>query len=153
VTVKALTVRQPWAWAIIHGGKDVENRSRNLAGSYRGPVAIHAGKHRPAGWTDIGFMRALRAVFHIDAPETTPLHRGAIIGVVDLVGVHHAGTGLTCDPWNLCSPWAQAGHRHLVLANPRPLATPIPCTGRRGLWNLPDETATALAAALGEVRT
>ncbi|WP_409188395.1 hypothetical protein [Bradyrhizobium sp. RDM4] len=23
----ALSVRQPWAWAIIHGGKDVENRS------------------------------------------------------------------------------------------------------------------------------
>ena len=23
---KALSVRQPWAWAIIHGGKDIENR-------------------------------------------------------------------------------------------------------------------------------
>lgn len=23
----ALAVRQPWAWAIIHGGKDIENRS------------------------------------------------------------------------------------------------------------------------------
>jgi hypothetical protein len=27
-TVRALTVRQPWAWAIIYGGKDVENRRR-----------------------------------------------------------------------------------------------------------------------------
>jgi hypothetical protein len=25
-TVKALTIRQPWAWAVIYGGKDVENR-------------------------------------------------------------------------------------------------------------------------------
>ncbi|WP_024356700.1 hypothetical protein [Leucobacter chironomi] len=41
--MRILTVRQPWAWAIIHGGKDVENRARNLAGDYRGPVAIHAG--------------------------------------------------------------------------------------------------------------
>ena len=24
----ALSVRQPWAWAIIHGGKDVENRTK-----------------------------------------------------------------------------------------------------------------------------
>ena len=40
--MRALTVRQPWAWAIIHGGKDVENRVRSL-GPYRGPVAIHAG--------------------------------------------------------------------------------------------------------------
>ncbi len=24
--VKALTVHQPWAWSVIYGGKDVENR-------------------------------------------------------------------------------------------------------------------------------
>ena len=41
--MKAITVRQPWAWAILHGGKDVENRTRNIAGSYRGPLVIHAG--------------------------------------------------------------------------------------------------------------
>lgn len=23
----ALSVRQPWAWAIIHAGKDIENRT------------------------------------------------------------------------------------------------------------------------------
>lgn len=26
--MKALTVQQPWAWAIIHGGKTVENRTQ-----------------------------------------------------------------------------------------------------------------------------
>mgnify|MGYP001137357808 FL=1 len=41
--MRAITVRQPWAWAIVFGQKDVENRSRNIAGRYRGPVAIHAG--------------------------------------------------------------------------------------------------------------
>jgi len=25
--VKCLSIRQPWAWLIIHGGKDVENRT------------------------------------------------------------------------------------------------------------------------------
>jgi hypothetical protein len=30
--MRALTVRQPWAWAIVHGGKDIENRTRNIAG-------------------------------------------------------------------------------------------------------------------------
>ena len=150
--MRALTVRQPWAWAIVHGGKDVENRSRNIAGTYRGPVAIHAGKHRPAGWTDLGFMRALRAVFHIDAPETTPLHRGHIIGIVDLVDVHpehwYSQPSCPCE-----SDWAETNTYHLVLANPRPLTAPIPCRGRLGLWDTPDETATALAAALEEVRT
>lgn len=37
--MRALTVQQPWAWAIVHGGKDVENRTQ--AWSYRGPLAIH----------------------------------------------------------------------------------------------------------------
>lgn len=40
--MRALTIRQPWAWAVIHAGKTVENRSRNIAGDYRGLVAIHA---------------------------------------------------------------------------------------------------------------
>lgn len=41
VTLRALTIRQPWAWAIIHGGKDIENRSWNT--KHRGPLVIHAG--------------------------------------------------------------------------------------------------------------
>lgn len=43
--IKALSVRQPWAWAIIHGGKDIENRSWQAVNhglNVRGRVAIHA---------------------------------------------------------------------------------------------------------------
>lgn len=46
--VKVLTVRQPWAWAIAYGGKDVENRT--TLWRYRGWVLTHAG----AGWSDRG---------------------------------------------------------------------------------------------------
>lgn len=42
--IKALTIRQPWAHAIFHLGKDVENRSWRTR--YRGPLLIHAGAHR-----------------------------------------------------------------------------------------------------------
>src|SRR5207302_502261 len=42
--MKALTVRQPWAWAIVQGKKDVENRSWRT--DHRGMVAIHAGGSR-----------------------------------------------------------------------------------------------------------
>lgn len=35
--VKALSVRQPWAWAIVHAGKDVENR--NWPTPHRGRLA------------------------------------------------------------------------------------------------------------------
>ena len=39
---KCLSVRQPWAWLIVHGHKPLENRS--WATSYRGPLLIHAAK-------------------------------------------------------------------------------------------------------------
>ena len=46
----ALSVRQPWAWALIHGGKDVENRTEMAVrnGGMRAQVgkriAVHASK-------------------------------------------------------------------------------------------------------------
>lgn len=40
--MKALSVKQPWAWAIIHAGKDIEKRTWRT--DYRGPLLIHAGK-------------------------------------------------------------------------------------------------------------
>jgi hypothetical protein len=41
--VRVVTIRQPWAWAIVYGGKDVENRRWRT--SYRGPLLIHAGQN------------------------------------------------------------------------------------------------------------
>lgn len=132
--MRILTVRQPWAWAIIHGGKDVENRVRNLAGDYRGPVLIHAGK---AEFEEEGgaFVEVQRAIWQQDEgytptddqlwevaddvdPEDPRFVYGAIIGVVDLVDVHSASviggcgrirhecpTHGTCREH--CSIWAQ----------------------------------------------
>lgn len=37
---RALSIRQPWAWAILNAGKDIENRPRRY--HYRGPICIHA---------------------------------------------------------------------------------------------------------------
>ena len=30
--MRAITVRQPWSWQIVNQGKDVENRTQNIAG-------------------------------------------------------------------------------------------------------------------------
>ena len=160
-TLRVLTVRQPWAWAIIHGGKDVENRTWNIAGAYRGPVAIHAGlakfeQHNMAS-------HALRAA-HGTEVDARILY-GCVTGVVDVVDVHHAddcleasvhslarlyrldpeafyalpdsGGGGLVGRVRMCSPWAQDERHHLILANPRPLPRPIPAKGRLGLW-IPD---------------
>lgn len=39
--MKALSITQPWPWIILHLGKRIENRSRNI-GSVRGPLFLHA---------------------------------------------------------------------------------------------------------------
>lgn len=40
--MKALSIRQPWAYAILHAGKRVENRSWSTR--FRGEFFIHASK-------------------------------------------------------------------------------------------------------------
>jgi len=41
--MKALSLRPAWAWAVIHAGKDVENRAWYT--QYRGSLAIHASSN------------------------------------------------------------------------------------------------------------
>ena len=139
--MKALTVQQPWAWAIVHGGKDVENRTQ--AWSYRGPLAIHAGTRLSERGCNLipDLLDGTRPELLAEYAETELVY-GAIIGVVDLVDVHVED--LCCDPW------AEHGPRvaHLVLEDPRPLARPIPCRGRLGLWIPPAEVLDELREAL-----
>ena len=77
---KVLTIKQPWAHAIVHLGKDVENRSWRA--NYKGPLLIHASAHRE------GDARERLAEYLGRPPTQEDLDRlptGAIIGVVDLV--------------------------------------------------------------------
>lgn len=160
--MKVITVRQPWAWAIIHGGKDVENRTRNIVGSYRGTLGIHVSK-TPAckigetvAGADVEFERDrggyLARSERFARPYRLPVDMpGQIIGTVEVVGVHSAsvidGCGRlahdcpehgTCR--HHCSPWGEGPaptgwYQHIMLANPKPFDEPIPAKGRLGLWN------------------
>lgn len=139
---RILTVRQPWAWAIIHAGKTVENRVRNLAGDYRGPVLIHVAQQVDLAAFS-GQSRALTEAAtafnesNTDVLKSGPWHagRGAIIGVVDLVDVHRPlwDGSSNAEGDGVCSLWADPGAHHLVLANPRALDEPIPYKGALGL--------------------
>ncbi|RBO72833.1 hypothetical protein [Microbacterium sp. H6] len=158
--MRILTVRQPWAWAIIHGGKNVENRVRNIAGDYRGPVAIHVAladaENAPESlWLQhSGWYRARTSQPKKFEPAWSD--RGYIIGVVDLVDVHSAsvigGCGRMqndCDehPFGCrhhCSTWAmgpapEGWYQHLVFENPRALDEPILYKGTLGLRRLDDD--------------
>lgn len=165
--MRVLTVKQPWAWAIIHGDKDVENRVRSL-GPYRGPIAVHVSKRVARDVIEAPPRVLTRAVgtWRLNGgafgkfPWTE--HLGHIIGVVDLVNVHH---GLNTEPnrmravrscfqpgkpYGPCSPWAMPDHHHLALTNPRLLTRPIPATGRLALWRPDDALLTAITEQLGE---
>lgn len=148
--MKALTVQQPWAWAIIHGGKDVENRT--TAWSYRGPLAIHAGMRV----SERGFQ-AIDRIHGTAIPPWPHGHEsevyGAIIGVVDLVDAHPASPGCCESPWAETSYVEHGGKTrhnlvHLVLERPRIIMAPVPCTGRLGLWDVPRDVLLDIQAEL-----
>jgi hypothetical protein len=88
--MKALSIRQPWAWAILHAGKDVENRGivamrhMNFTGLDR--IAIHAAK----GMTRAEYDYARQFIESRGArcPEAADLLRGGVIGSVGVAGVN-----------------------------------------------------------------
>jgi hypothetical protein len=122
---RALTVRQPYAWAIVHAGKTPENRSWDT--KYRGRLYIHAG-------LTVDREVLAEAQAEGDNPDCVT---GAIIGYVDVVGTHHCG--------DECTGWAFPASWHWELANPVPLPVPVPCRGALGLWKVPDDVAAKLS--------
>lgn len=132
----ALSIRQPWAHAVIYLGKPVENRSwkaveKGAMGIRR--IAVHAGK----GMTREEYEEArdFMASIGVTCPPAAELLRGGIIGSVDVIGVvkRHA------------SPWF-FGPLALVLRDPKPCAF-VPAVGQLGYfkWTAteggPDEPA------------
>jgi hypothetical protein len=117
-----LSIRQPWAWAILHAGKDVENRSWRT--SYRGPLLIHASKRVEAFSPELIRYMGMRGATIEQLAEWLDLPTGGIVGVVDVVGCSRGVNG---------SCWAMSDQWHWELANPRVLPFE-PMKGRLGLW-------------------
>jgi len=142
--MRALTVRQPWAWAITYGGKDVENRCWST--THRGLLAIHAASR----WDEDGARdrRVVDAAHRerqlLSNPEWFTL--GAVIAVADLTSICAGGDRCRC------SRWAVPGQEHWHLVGVRPLDEPVPCKGRLSLWDLPAEVEAAVLAQIGVTR-
>lgn len=81
---KALSVRQPWAWALLHG-KPVENRT--WAPRYRGILLIHASLK----FDNEGFAWIKEHCEHLpldaDLPDRKGYLTGGIIGAVTLTDI------------------------------------------------------------------
>lgn len=95
--MKALSIKQPWAYLIVHKGKDIENRKWNT--KHRGKFLIHASKQ-----VDKEAMKRYR---HLLPKE---LEVGGIVGEAELVNVVSHSS----------SEWFQ-GPIGFVLDNARPL--------------------------------
>lgn len=120
--MKAITIKQPWASLIVHGIKDIENRTWRT--NYRGRMLIHAaGSHGKKFSVDLTDAQ-MKAAFGTIAKETMfgNLPFGTIIGSVEIVDcvVNHS------------SIWAEKTENYTVGMNPK-LHENI--TGRKVVYN------------------
>jgi hypothetical protein len=114
---RALSVRQPWANALVHGSKDVENRSRLTR--FRGWVWIHASQAL-AGIPDLDSCARLAGD---DFRFPTDADYGAIVGAIEIID----------SVTKLRSPWFFGPHGWVV-GQRIAFASPVPCSGMLGFW-------------------
>jgi hypothetical protein len=118
-----LSVRQPYAWAIVSGIKDVENRS--WLTNIRGRIFIHAGKNKDG--VDDG-MDDPRGKGVRKLPKEQDLVFGAIIGSVEIVDcVEKHG-----------SKWFAKGNFGLLLEKPRTLKVPVSMKANAKMQRVPE---------------
>jgi hypothetical protein len=139
--MRVISIRQPWAWLIIHAGKDIENR--DWCTNFRGPVAIQASNYvpTPAELSEIELAMKVRI-------RRSELQYGGVIGTAEITDCvsHHA------------SPWFFGGYG-FVLVRPRPVRFhPLP--GELGIYDAPgyipeyvDHCEPAKVAVVGESET
>jgi hypothetical protein len=115
--MKALSIRQPWAWLIVQGFKDIENRSWQT--SYRGLFLIHAGYIFDQQGYDY-----VRTEVGMYLPSPEKFKRGGIIGIGEIFDC------VTSSP----SPWFY-GPYGLALRNVRLLPF-MPLPGKPGFFDV-----------------
>lgn len=125
--MKALSIRQPWAWAILHAGKSHENRT--WTARYRGPLLVHASatmtEEDVADFTDV-LEEDPRLRAAVDAAGGITVRRlrammGGFVGVAEVADCVRESS----------SPWF-FGPRAFVLENRRP-APLVPWKGAGAL--------------------
>ncbi len=138
--MKAFTVYQPYAYAIVTGLKQYETRPRRT--NIRGRVAVHAGKaslnRATRELSTKAFWDLLGAV-----GGKTELPLGAVVGTVEIVDCLPVEEVIpTLTEWERALGDYSPGRWAWVLKNPVMFDTPIPARGKQGWWEWNAETPT-----------
>lgn len=121
--MKAISIRQPWAWLIINAGKDIENRCWPT--KLRGRVLVHAAKGMTSDeYKDVEDFLAMHPSSGIQLPPASTLERGGIIGSVEIVDC----VAESKSPWFF-------GPYGFVLRNPIPMPF-SPLRGQLGFFDV-----------------
>lgn len=121
ITYPCISIRQPWAWLILNGYKDIENRT--WATKHRGQILIHAsGTKTPQTYREAQQFMAAQGI-DIALPPVEELPVKGIVGYAQLVDVVA----------NHPSPWAMDDHLYWVLKSPRPVEF-VPLGGLQGIF-------------------
>ncbi len=123
----ALSILQPWAWLIVNGHKDIENRT--WVTHRRGQILIHAGKRW--GREQREDLEEVREQFpHIVLPDQFEL--GGIVGAARIIDcVSDSG-----------SPWFN-GPYGFALDQQRRAPAFVPWKGQLGFFHVPAEALQA----------
>lgn len=123
--IAALSIRQPWAWLIVNGFKDIENR--DWPTQFRGLLLVHAGQTMARSYYDATVDELQAAgLCPFNLPVYEALERGGLVGWTQVVGC------VSQHP----SPWKQDGSFGFVLRESRPIPF-VPWKGRLGFFNVP----------------
>lgn len=125
--MKTLSIRQPWAWLIVHGYKPIENRSWGT--QIRGPFFVHAG----LTFDQEGYCWVRETFPNIPMPRPSEFERGGIVGKSTLVDC--------VPPWSDLAEEVDAwygGEYGFLLRDSQPLAF-RPVKGKLGFFDIPGE--------------
>ncbi|MDR1884278.1 MAG: ASCH domain-containing protein [Prevotella sp.] len=138
--MKAITLKQPWAYLVCAGIKPVENRKWRT--HRRDRVLIHASANPKVNLMDLvcsGFFneeQKKEVIFNVqNAKRSGELNTGAIIGSVDIVDCVGASPDMTDCSGAHPSIWAEPDCFHWVLENPFIFENPaINVRGKLSFW-------------------
>jgi hypothetical protein len=136
--LKALSLKQPFAWLIANGYLLVDDRSWGT--QYRGPILIHASK----GLYE-AYYQHIKSNTDVPIPDRDKLEYGGVVGIANLV--------LCSKPGQLPAGISREQRAHFggvhqeyygfLFEQARPLPL-MPCAGKLGIFEI--DTDKLLAA-------